>query len=169
MFFEVIMFILFGISLGFVTGLIPGLHPNTLFAMVFSAAFIFSGFPPQVVLVFIVSLAVSNTFFDFIPSILFGAPEEDSLLSVLPGHRMLLQGRGYEALFLATMGGLGVVTLTVLSIPFLFFALPLVYSMIRPVIHLILLSIVAWMVFTEKTIVRLDGISLSRHIRFHHA
>ena len=150
MFLEVLLFIFLGIAFGIVTGLIPGLHPNTIFTLIFSLAFLFTGLPVQLILAFVVSLAVSNTFFDFIPTILFGAPEEDSVLSVLPGHKLLLKGRGYEAIFLVTMGGLGVMLLTVFSLPALFFFLPLIYTTIKPVIHIILLSVVAWMVYTER-------------------
>lgn len=150
MFLEILLFIFLGIGFGIVTGLIPGLHPNTIFTLTFSLAFLFTGLPVQLILAFVVSLAVSNTFFDFIPTILFGAPEEDSVLSVLPGHKLLLKGRGYEAIFLVTMGGLGVMLLTVFSLPALFFFLPLIYTTIKPVIHIILLSVVAWMVYTER-------------------
>ncbi len=150
MFFEILLFVLLGILFGFVTGLIPGLHPNTIFTLTLSLAFIFAGFPIQFILAFVVSLAVSNTFFDFIPAILFGAPEEDSALSTLPGHRFLLKGRGYEALFLATMGGLGVMFLTVLSLPALFYYLPIIYTIIKPMMHIILSLVVVWMVFMEK-------------------
>ncbi len=150
MFLEIMFFIILGIFFGFITGLIPGLHPNTIFILTLSLAFAFVGLPIQMILAFVVSLAVSNTFFDFIPTILFGAPEEDSVLSVLPGHKFLLKGRGYEALFLATMGGLGVIFLTILSLPALFFFLPLIYNSIKPVMHIILLSVVAWMIYMEK-------------------
>lgn len=150
MFLEILLFVFLGIAFGIVTGLIPGLHPNTIFTLIFSLAFLFTGLPVQLILAFVVSLAVSNTFFDFIPTILFGAPEEDSVLSVLPGHKLLLKGRGYEAIFLVTMGGLGVMLLTVFSLPALFFFLPLIYTTIKPVIHIILLSVVAWMVYTER-------------------
>lgn len=150
MFLEILLFVFLGIAFGIVTGLIPGLHPNTIFTLIFSLAFLFTGLPVQLILAFVVSLAVSNTFFDFIPTILFGAPEEDSVLSVLPGHKLLLEGRGYEAIFLVTMGGLGVMLLTVFSLPALFFFLPLIYTTIKPVIHIILLSVVAWMVYTER-------------------
>ncbi|MEE9323315.1 MAG: tripartite tricarboxylate transporter permease [Candidatus Aenigmarchaeota archaeon] len=150
MFFEILLFVLLGILFGFVTGLIPGLHPNTIFTLTLSLAFIFAGFPIQFILAFVVSLAVSNTFFDFIPAILFGAPEEDSALSTLPGHRFLLKGRGYEAIFLATMGGLGVMFLTVLSLPALFYYLPIIYTIIKPMMHIILSLVVVWMVFMEK-------------------
>jgi putative membrane protein len=150
MFLEILLFVLLGIVLGFFTGLAPGIHPNTIFAFTLSLSFLFIGFPIQAILAFVVSLAVSNTFFDFIPSIFFGAPEEDSAISVLPGHRMLLKGRGYEAIFLTAMGGLGVMFLTVMSLPFLFVLLPSIYFVIKPVIHIILITAVLWMVWMER-------------------
>ncbi|NIO22468.1 MAG: hypothetical protein GTN38_00390 [Candidatus Aenigmarchaeota archaeon] len=150
MFLEILLFLFLGIAFGMITGLIPGLHPNTIFILVLSLAFVFTSFPVHCMLAFIISLAVSNTFFDFIPSILFGAPEEDSVLSVLPGHRMLLKGRGYEALFLTVMGGLGVMLLTISSLPALFYFLPLLYNTIKPVMHILLSLVVLWMIFTEK-------------------
>jgi putative membrane protein len=150
MFLEVVFFILLGIAIGFLTGLVPGIHPNTVFAFILSLSVFLVPLSPQALLAFIVSLAISNTFFDFIPSILFGAPEEDSALSILPGHRMLLEGRGYEAIFLTAMGGLGVILLTLLSLPALLFLLPVLYSLIKPVIHLLLLAVVLWMVYKEK-------------------
>ncbi len=150
MFLEIMLFVLLGIAIGFLTGLVPGIHPNTVFTLVLSLSVFLVSFPSQALLAFIVALAISNTFFDFIPSILFGAPEEDSVLSILPGHKMLLKGRGYEAIFLTAMGGLGVILLTLLSLPALLFLLPAVYSLIKPVIHLILLSVVLWMVYKEK-------------------
>jgi putative membrane protein len=150
MFVEVVIFIILGVFIGFLAGLAPGIHPNTIFAMVLSLSFLFAWLPIQVLLAFAVSLAVSNTFFDFIPSIIFGAPEEDSVLSTLPGHRMLLKGRGYEAIFLTVVGGLGVMLLTIISLPAMLFTLPMINEAIRPIMHIILASVVIWMMLGEK-------------------
>lgn len=150
MFLDILFFILIGLLLGTVTGLIPGLHPNNLFVIILASIPFLTALPLHSILAFVVSLSVSNTFIDFIPSIFFGAPEEDSVLSVLPGHRMLLAGRGYDALFLATTGGLMVVILTAVSLPLLISSVPLLYYSIKPVIHFILIAIVFWMILTEK-------------------
>lgn len=150
MLLEILLFSAAGIAIGIATGLIPGLHPNTIFVMVLSVSFLFAGFPLHSTLAFIISLAVSNTFFDFIPTILLGAPEEDSALSVLPGHRFLLQGNAYEALFLSAVGGLGVMFLAITSLPFLLTSIPAVYGLIKPVMHVLLTAVVLWMIFTER-------------------
>jgi putative membrane protein len=150
MFPEIVLFSLAGIGLGVFTGLLPGIHPNTLFLLLLSLSAALVQFPVECVVVFIVSVAVSNTFTDFIPSIFLGAPDPEAALSVLPGHRLLLAGRGYEALFLSVAGGIGVILITTTTLPLLFILLPGLYSLTRPVIHILLLLVVAWMVLSEK-------------------
>ena len=75
MIIEIILFTLLGVGVGTITGLIPGLHPNTVLVILLSTITVFSGFPLYAVLAFIVALSITNTFADFIPSLLFGAPE----------------------------------------------------------------------------------------------
>ncbi len=150
MFFEIVLFAGLGIFFGFLAGMIPGLHPNTIFMITLSILTPLLGIPLYALIAFITSLAVSNTFFDFIPTILFGAPEEDAVLSILPGHKLLLEGRGHEAIMLVTGGGMCVMMLTILSLPFLFVFIPLLYSFIRPLMHVILAVLVLWMIVTEK-------------------
>ena len=81
---------------------------------------------------------------------LFGAPDPETSLSVLPGHRFLLSGSGYEALFLTVLGGVGVTILTILTFPLLLYLIPMIYNTFRFSIHLLLLSIAVWMIITEK-------------------
>lgn len=157
MFLEILFFSLLGIFLGIVTGLIPGLHPNTVFILVLSLVFISPGIPLYL-LVFIITLAVSNTFTDFLPSIFFGAPDPSTALSVLPAHRFLMKGEGYDALFLTVVGGIGVMVLTLLTLPILLYLIPLIYSFIYPHLHIILLLIVLWMVLTEPGISKLYAV-----------
>lgn len=93
---------LLGCFLGIVSGLTPGLHVNTLaFIFVLSFANV-----PENIVALIVAMAVTHSFFDFVPSIVLGAPDEESYLSVLPGHRYLLKGQAYKALMLTAIGGL---------------------------------------------------------------
>ena len=158
MFLWIMAFILLGIIIGTLTGMIPGLHPNTVFVFTLSLLPLLSGFPIQCVIVFVVSLAITNTFTDFLPSIIFGAPDASTALSVLPAHRMLLKGRGYEALMLTVVGGLLVSVVTVITLPVMFHTIPIIYSIIHNYIHIILIIVVMWMIFTEKGVNRLLAI-----------
>ncbi|MCK4496591.1 MAG: tripartite tricarboxylate transporter permease [Candidatus Aenigmarchaeota archaeon] len=155
MFLEILLFTFLGIGVGVVTGLIPGLHPNTVFVMILSLTFFLAQIPTPMVLAFVISLAISNTFTDFLPSILFGAPDPATALSVLPGHRFLLAGKAYEALFLTVIGGLGVAVLTLITMPLLLYLIPQIYNSIHTYLHMILLFIVLWMVLTERGMAKL--------------
>jgi len=151
MFLEIVLVMLAGVAFGTFTGLVPGIHPNTIFvimvSVVLSIAYIF---PPSLLLVFIISVAVSNTFVDFLPSVIFGAPDPSTALSVLPGHKMLLQGKGYDAVFLTVVGGLGVAVLTVLTLPILLYAIPAVFALIHPILPILLALVVAWVIIGES-------------------
>ena len=109
-----------GTALGSLTGLTPGVHVNTLALVlaslspallpVLGVVATLSGVEeetaPVLLVVVIVSAAVAHSFLDVLPSIFLGAPEEDTVLSTLPGHRMLLQGRGPEAVRCSAYGAL---------------------------------------------------------------
>ena len=67
---------------------------------------------------------------DFIPSIFLGAPDEDSLLSILPGHKLLLRGRGYFAIIFTLYGSLTALPIIILFTPIFLFLLPKFYPSI---------------------------------------
>lgn len=136
-----------GILLGLVAGLLPGLHPNTTIPMILGLSPIFGPMPTAIILV---SSGVINSFTNFIPSILLGAPEESTALGVLPGHKLLLEGRGYEAIKLCVVGSLGGVLFAVLTLPFFVFLIPNLYEAIRPHIHWLLISVIGYLILEEK-------------------
>ena len=84
----------FGVMLGSLTGLIPGFHVNNvaLILLALSPALLDLGIPLASVAAIIVSTGTVHTFLNYIPSALIGAPDGDTALSLLPGHRMLLSG-----------------------------------------------------------------------------
>jgi putative membrane protein len=123
---------LLGAGLGSLTGLAPGLHVNTLaLLLVASAPVVLPGLgdlltiagtardaAPLLMVVLIVAAAVAHSILDFLPSIFLGAPEEETALGTLPGHRMLLQGKGLEAVRCSAYGGLvGVTAAVALCLP----------------------------------------------------
>jgi len=116
-------YILLGIVLGILTGLTPGLHFNNIAVIIFSLHF--STKDPLGASILIISMVITHTFVDFIPSTFLGAPEEDTSLSILPMHRMLMSGEGYKAVYLSTWGSLlaYLFSLPLIPIFFFFFAL----------------------------------------------
>jgi len=136
-----------GCSLGVVTGLTPGIHVNTVLPLMG----FFSG-SGKVGAAVIFSLAVTHTFLDFIPSTLFGVPDGDTALSVLPAHQLLLEGRGYEAVKLTVIGSLGALMVSgVLVLPMVY-CIPFLYNTVHPYIGYILLLIVGFIILSERSL-----------------
>ena len=97
MLIEIILAITIGILLGCITGLVPGVHINMVAVVTFSLSPILLTYTsPLILAIVIISMSITHTFLDSLPSIFLGAPDEDHALSVLPGHRLLLQGQGYK-------------------------------------------------------------------------
>ncbi|HOF44479.1 MAG TPA: tripartite tricarboxylate transporter permease, partial [Candidatus Pacearchaeota archaeon] len=148
---EIIIAIILGIVVGIFTGLFPGIHINLVgtFLVTLSSSFSNHSFMIYLV-VFISSLAIAHTFIDFIPSIFLGCPDTDTELAVLPGHEMLKQGKGHEAVMRTAYGGLsGVILLVLLFLP-LSFLLSKTYPTIQKVIPYILILVCIIMIFSEK-------------------
>ena len=99
---ELIIYVLAGCFLGVFTGLCPGIHVNTLSFVAVSFAFA-QRFELALA---IVAMAVVHSIVDFVPSILLGAPDSESFLAVLPGHKMLLEGKAMKAVQLSAAGAL---------------------------------------------------------------
>jgi putative membrane protein len=151
MLIEILISTLIGIIAGTFTGLTPGIHINLVGAVLVSlSATIFSGIIPLYLIVFIVSMAISHTFIDFIPSIFLGCPDTETQLSVLPGHELLKEGKGYEAIMLAAYGGLiAVIIFIFISFPSSFIISKL-YDSIHSVMFWILLGASSILIFTEE-------------------
>ncbi len=150
MFFSILVAIFLGCFAGIITGLIPGIHINLVSLLLVSVSGYFIGVHPILLGVFIIAMAVTHTFLDVIPSVFLGAPDADMALAVLPGHKLLMEGRGFEAVKLATIGSLLCLIGTIAIIPLLIGLVPKIYSFIQPYIGWILLFVVVFMILKEK-------------------
>ena len=134
----VLLFAMLGSLLGMGSGLIPGMHVNTLALLLLAAsapllegiAYLCSEFGlgpelgPLLLSVLIIAASVTHSFVDFLPSLFLGIPDESKVLSVLPAHRLLLAGQGGPALFCAATGSLiGATVALLLAIPLQLFML----------------------------------------------
>ena len=152
-FAEIIIALLLGILVGIFTGLTPGIHINLVSALVVGFSGYLLGITSALSLaVFIISMGVTHTFLDSIPSIFLGAPDADMVMGVLPGHRLLLEGRGYEAVKLTVIGSLlsliGTLFLVIIMLPFV----PVMYNFIRPYLGYIMIIVVIYMIAKEGSI-----------------
>ena len=156
---DIILMACLGVVGGTITGLIPGVHPNTVSAILLaSTASLLLFFTPHAIAVFITSMAISNTFLNFIPSVFIGAPEGETALSVLPGHRFLLKGQAQEAICLTVAGGRGVIVLSIVLFPLVSFTLPILYMGIKSFMAWLLLAIAGVMILLDDGYKRLYGL-----------
>lgn len=165
MLLEIILFAFIGILAGTFTGLMPGIHTNLVGTLLVTLSASLSGLvQPIYLIVLIVAMAITNTFIDFIPSIFLGCPDTETELSILPGHEMLKQGQGYQAVMLTNYGSIAAIFIVLLITPIAFVALPKLQEVLLtkiqipqlefippvPVMALLLIVIVILLIFSEK-------------------
>jgi len=148
MILETFLFIFLGIVIGMFAGLTPGIHINTTIPLILSLSIFIQN--PYYIAVLIIAVSCTEMFIDYIPSIFIGAPDIDTALSVLPGHRLLFEGRGYEAIKLTVIGGLGALFIGLLMIAFISNIFSFLYEVSRPYMQYIILAVVIFMIVSEK-------------------
>ena len=111
---------LLGVLAGTITGATPGLHVNTVASMVY-ALNKFKGFG---FVIFVYTMGLIHTFLDPIPSTFFGVPDEDTLLSVLPAHKLVLKGRALEVINISLKASSLAVIFAFLFLPLYFILAP---------------------------------------------
>ncbi len=137
------------ILLGILTGLTPGIHNNTVTAILITLIPSLS-LQPIILIVFVVVLALTHTIIDFIPSIFTGATDGESFMATLPGHDMLNEGRGIEAVMATTLGAKISIPLIIVITPFFVILVPKIVESIKMFIPFILLIISFYAIFREK-------------------
>ncbi|MFB6292330.1 MAG: tripartite tricarboxylate transporter permease, partial [Candidatus Nanohaloarchaea archaeon] len=144
-------FLLAGVVFGVFTGLVPGLHPNTV---VFMSLPIYIGLGVDYLIYgsFIVGLSVSHTFHDFLPAIFLGAPEAESALSSLPGADMAARGEGLTAFHVTVYGGMFAILVFLLFSPLLVAFLEPIYTFFERFMFRVLLFFLAFIVFNTPNL-----------------
>ncbi len=95
-------------------------------------------------------MTIAHIFLDFIPSCFLGSPGPSNVLAVMPAHRLLLKGRGYEAIKLSVLGcTIGLLLVIILAVP-IYYITRLAYPMINEYIAYILIAASLIMIIKEK-------------------
>ena len=143
-------FILGGVLLGTLSGLVPGLHVNNLALMLAAVAPMIPG-PPHLVGAAMLAAGTVHTFLDVVPALALGVPDPAMAPMALPGHKLVLAGRGREALRLSALGsGLAVALAIPLAIP-VTLAMVVVYPYLMAHVNLVLLGVAGFLVVTEHS------------------
>jgi TctA family transporter len=173
-----------GAMLGTFTGIAPGIHMNTLalvmlvsypgiaglIGLICGAFGIAVSHVPLLVCCIIISASVVHSFVDFIPSVFLGAPDQDTVLSVLPGHRLLLSGKGMDAVVCAAKGSLaGACVAVALAVPmFILMSEPIdLYGRFEPLIPGVLVVVMVLLVMAEADDRRITIAIDARHGSVH--
>lgn len=112
-----------------------------------SSSFLLTFLSPEFLCVFLIAMSIAHALIEFVPSMLLGVPDEGTALSILPGHRMVLEGRSMEAIRIVSLGGFGAIIVTVILLPLFTFLLPAFHSISKPFTWLILLSVSLYMIW----------------------
>ncbi|MFB6091104.1 MAG: tripartite tricarboxylate transporter permease [Halobellus sp.] len=108
---------LLGVGLGTLTGLIPGLHVNSVAFLLVGVAPSVEG-PPAAVAAAVLAAGVVHTFLSIVPGLVLGVPDAATAPGALPGHRLVLAGRGREAIRLSALGsGVALVVAAAAAVP----------------------------------------------------
>jgi putative membrane protein len=94
-----------GVMLGTISGLLPGIHVNTMAGGLLSLQVaLIPVFGPEMLAAAMVAALVTHTFLDSIPSTFLGIPDADTAVSVIPAHALCLEGHGEEAVRISALG-----------------------------------------------------------------
>ena len=145
-----LLFVFAGVALGTVSGLVPGLHANN-FALLLAAAVPVVPGPPRFVGAAMLAAGVVHTFLDVVPALALGVPDAAMAATAIPGHRLVIQGRGREALRLSALGsGLAIALAVPLALP-VTAVMSRVYPALEPHLSLVLAAIAVLLVVGERS------------------
>ncbi|WP_313695771.1 tripartite tricarboxylate transporter permease [Halorarum halobium] len=139
-----------GCGLGTVSGLLPGLHANN-FALLLAATAPALDAPPLALGCAMLSAGLVHTFLDVVPALALGVPDAAMAASALPGHRLVIEGRGREALRLSVVGSGSAVLLAVpVAVP-LTAAMEVAYPTLRGWLPVLLVGVLIALLLTEPS------------------
>ncbi len=150
---NVVMALLYAVGgalVASVLALVPALHIYNVAGFIILATATLGEFvPPELLAMFFLGLITSYSILNTIPSIFLSAPDDSTVFVVLPGQKYLLQQRGYEAVVLTGIGGLGGVAVLAMLTPVASSLLPALRTILQPHMHWILWTVIAFMLISE--------------------
>ena len=145
--FDLVLACFIGIGIGTCTGMVPGIHVNTAGAIMFaSSVYLLNYISAEFLCVIFVSMSIAHALIEFVPSMLLGVPEEGTATSILPGHRMVLEGRSKEAIRIVSVGGFGAILVVIIMMPIFAVALPFLQGISKPYTWIILTVVSIYMI-----------------------
>lgn len=154
MFIQIAAAITVGIILGTFTGLIPGLHINLVAVLIASLATKISKIPTEYSAIALISMAITHTFLDTIPSVFLGVPDPDKVAGVLPTHRLVSEGKGYEAVLLTVFGSFASLIASMAATPLFVIIFKALQDLVKSYMGMILAALTALLIISDKKRIR---------------
>jgi len=139
-----------GCALGCCSGLVPGLHANN-FAFLLAAAASGLDAPPLPLGCAMVAAGVVHTFLDVVPSLVLGVPDAAMAAAALPGHTLVVEGRGREAMRLSAIGSGVALAVAVPAAVVFSVGMRVSYPYLREWLPVVLAGVAVSLVLTEST------------------
>ncbi len=130
---------------GIITSLLPGMHPNSIGAILNPLFGSENGWALALVAMLGVRMALQ-----FLPSILIGVPEGDTQISLLPGQRMRKEGRGLEAIAVCAFSVVLAVAAALVLSPLIMPFMPATFAFVKPLTGWLLAVAVAALLLDER-------------------
>ncbi|MEO0281476.1 MAG: tripartite tricarboxylate transporter permease [candidate division WOR-3 bacterium] len=143
--FDLLFFCFFGIFLGLLAGLLPGLHPNQIYFVVFGLLTL----KPECFVVLAGSLAISNIISSYIPMLFVSVPDPNNVANILPGHRMVLKGRGLEALKISVLSVVFALLSVLILLPLIMKIIPLIHNITVNFVLVLIVGFVLIVILSE--------------------
>lgn len=140
-----------GALLGSLAACIPSLHIYSLMGGLFLLAGpgLTVEVPGPWLLALAIGLVTGWAIANAVPAILLAAPDESALFTVLPGQRLLMERRGFEAVVLTAWGAAGGLALVLAGAPLAPRILPTVHRVLAPHYHWMIWVTITFMVMSE--------------------
>ena len=145
------MGVLLGVGLGTVSGILPGIHANTLAGVLLSLQVaLLPLIGPLALAATMFAALITHTFVDSIPTTFLGIPDADTALAVLPAHALCLEGNGEEAVRIAALGSACAMIIAVPLSVLCYLLLPALQPLFDWGIGLILVAVIGYMIVTSE-------------------
>jgi putative membrane protein len=147
---QLVGYALAGTLLSAIVAWVPALHVYNVAGLLILAALRWPGaITADGLTMLMLGLVTGYATLNTIPSVFLAAPDESAIFIVLPGQKYLMQRRGYEAVVLTGIGGLGGMACLLVLAPFAGRVFPTLRSIVQPHLHWILALIIAYMILSE--------------------
>jgi putative membrane protein len=144
---------LVGTFIGSIVGLVPGLHVYNIAGLALllfsSGAFGVFSINDELLAFLLLGMTIGWVLISILPSTFLFAPDDNSVVAVLPATKFVLQGRGYEAVMLIGVGALASVVCLLAFAPLLDAWLRPIRAIIQPHTPWMLLAITLFLLLGE--------------------